>query len=112
MFSCDYKSIKVDGKVRRKYRNVELRWLISKERGAKHFAMRHVTIQAGKSPRAHMHPEDHQMFFLKGRGMVKSGSEETKVRRGTFIFIPGGTEHGVANSGRGPLEFICCVSLE
>ena len=112
MFSCDYKSIKVDAQVRRKYRNIKLRWLIGKERGARHFAMRHVTIEPGKSPPAHMHPEDHQLFFLKGKGVVQSGSEETKVGRGTFVFIPGGTEHVVTNSGRGPLEFICCVSME
>jgi quercetin dioxygenase-like cupin family protein len=112
MFSGDYKNIKADPQVRKKYRNVELRWLVAKKHGARNFAMRHVTIEPGKSPSPHMHPQDHQMFFLRGKGLVESGGEVARVKRGTFVFIPGGTEHAVTNSGRGPLEFICCVSME
>lgn len=112
MLSGDYKRIEADAQVKKNYHNIELRWLVDKEHGARHFSMRHVRIEPGKSPSPHTHPEDHQMFFLEGKGFVESGSEVVKVKRGTFVFIPGGTAHAVKNSGRVPLEFICCVSMD
>lgn len=94
-----------DGKAQR----VTGRVAIGKADGATNFCMRVFEIgQGGHTPR-HSHPWEHEMFFHTGRGEVLCGGSWTPVQAGTAVFVPGGAEHQVRNSGAEPLVFVCLV---
>ena len=46
--------------------NLNIRWLITKEIGAKNFAMRLFEMKSGGSSPYHSHPWEHEVFILEG----------------------------------------------
>ena len=61
MFSVHYKEVTTDPEINEKWPNVKLRWLITREEGARDFFMRHVSIEPGDAAPHHSHPQDHQI---------------------------------------------------
>jgi len=49
---------------------VKVRWLITEETGAPNFAMREFTVGPGGSTPRHVHPWEHEVFVLAGKGTV------------------------------------------
>ena len=47
-------------------KDVEIRWLISKEDGAENFAMRMFELQPGGHTPLHTHPHEHEVFIVEG----------------------------------------------
>lgn len=43
------------------------------------------------------------IFILEGQGTLHGPSEKTRVAKGDAIYIPGGTEHHITNTGKEPL---------
>lgn len=85
------------------------RVLVGRADGAENFCMRLFEVaENGYSPR-HSHDWEHEIFIHQGEGEVFNGEAWTPVFPGTAVFIPGGEEHQIRNSGKAPLVFLCLI---
>jgi quercetin dioxygenase-like cupin family protein len=75
------------------------------------FVMRVFEIEPGSNTPHHTHPWEHEMFVVKGRGMLKSGGTERPLREGDAVTVLPGERHGVFNTGKDMLTMICVVPL-
>lgn len=94
--------------------NVELkgtsmRRLIGPENGWKGYAMRLFTVEPGGYTPKHSHDWEHINLVLSGEGSLLTGKEETKIKKGSYAYLPSGTLHQFRNTGSEPLEFMCIV---
>jgi len=93
------------------YRDVEpegrLRWLI---RGP-HFDMRMVKVEESQGPpeTPHVHPWEHEIFVVEGRGAAWDGDERRPFGEGDALYVPAGEPHSFINLGGRTLRFICCI---
>jgi quercetin dioxygenase-like cupin family protein len=90
-------------------KNLTVRWLITKETGAKNFAMRLFEMAAGGNSPLHTHDWEHEVFILEGEGVVVGGQEERKFKAGDAIFIPANELHQLRSSGEKPVKFLCLI---
>ena len=90
-------------------RKLKVRWLITKETGAKNFAMRLFEMDAGGNSPLHTHNWEHEVFILEGEGVVVGGKEEKKFKAGDAIFIPPNEKHQLRSSGEKPVKFLCLI---
>jgi quercetin dioxygenase-like cupin family protein len=54
----------------------------------------------------HRHTPPEIYYILEGSGVVTLEGREQEVRGGAAVFIPGDAEHGIRNTGDGPLRFV------
>ena len=88
---------------------LRIRWLVTKEIGAKNFAMRLFEMAPdGYSP-LHTHPWEHEVFILEGGGVVFDGEKATPFKAGDVVFIPPDEQHQFKNVGKKTLKFICLI---
>jgi quercetin dioxygenase-like cupin family protein len=88
---------------------VTVRWVITEQDGAPHFAMRLFEVPPGWSTEDHVHWWEHEVFVLGGSGYVRADEGRYPLREGTVAFIPGGERHQLVNDGDDALRFICLV---
>ena len=88
---------------------LNVRWLITKEIGAKNFAMRLFEMDAGGYSPLHSHSWEHEVFILEGEGLVVGGKEEKKFKAGDAIFIPSNEKHQLKNNSKKPVKFLCLI---
>ncbi|MBN2415772.1 cupin domain-containing protein [bacterium] len=88
---------------------VTIRWLISADDGAPHFAMRLFEVEPGGHTPLHTHETEHEVFILEGTGAVWRSGEEVEIGPGTAVFVPPGEKHCFFNRGTAVLKFICMV---
>jgi len=88
---------------------VSIRWVIGKDDGAPHFAMRVIEVEPGYATPYHRHGWEHEVFILSGRGVVKGNGSEQAFEEGSAIFIPGDELHQFLNTGSTVLRFICMI---
>jgi quercetin dioxygenase-like cupin family protein len=86
-----------------------IRWVISEQDGAPNFSMRVFEVEPGGYSPLHQHPWEHEVFVLKGRGILMEGQTGVPISKGDVIFIPGGEQHQLRNPFGEHLEFICLV---
>jgi mannose-6-phosphate isomerase-like protein (cupin superfamily) len=60
----------------------------------------------------HRHEPAEIYYILQGEGTVALGGEEAVVAAGSAVFIPGGLEHGIRNTGKGPLRFFYTFAVD
>jgi quercetin dioxygenase-like cupin family protein len=103
---ANYKDVKLE-----KPQNAKagLRWLISEKDGAPNFDMRMVEVEPGGQSHHHRHPWEHQVFVLKGTGIVFQKGFERRIQPGAVVFVPPGEEHCFRNTGSETMEFICII---
>jgi quercetin dioxygenase-like cupin family protein len=89
--------------------NLTARWPITKERGAKNFAMRLFEMQSGGNSPLHSHNWEYEVFILEGEGVVAGGKEEKPFKTGDAIFIPANETHQLRNTGSKVCKFLCLV---
>jgi quercetin dioxygenase-like cupin family protein len=88
---------------------VKVRWLITKEMGAKNFAMRIFEVEPdGYSP-LHQHPWEHEVFVLEGEGKLFNGEKASPFTAGDVVFVPPDEMHQFKNIGKTLLRFICLI---
>ncbi|GFK92672.1 hypothetical protein NNJEOMEG_00498 [Fundidesulfovibrio magnetotacticus] len=92
-----------------KVKGVSGRVLIGKDDGAGHFCMRLFEIEPGGYTPRHSHDWEHEMFFHQGEGEVLGNGAWNAVRPGSVIYMPGGEEHQIRNTGTTPLVVVCLV---
>jgi len=87
-----------------------LQWLITKDDGAKHYAMRLFTLAPGGIIPLHSHNDmEHEMFILEGGGILKTEEKEIKIKTNDVLFVQIGDKHGFINNSVKPLKFICVI---
>jgi quercetin dioxygenase-like cupin family protein len=89
--------------------NLTVRWLITKEMGAKNFAMRLFEMGAGGHTPRHSHNWEHEVFILEGEGTVLGGTEEKPFKTGDVIYVPPNETHQFKNTGKKPCKFLCLI---
>ncbi len=66
-------------------------------------------IQPGMQKWGHVHPaSDSMVFILEGEGEYILDENNTRsVKAGDVCFAPAGQVHGVHNSGKAPIRYLC-----
>lgn len=90
---------------------VKVKWLIHKDVGAKKFALRYFLIEKDGYTPLHKHPQEHEIFIIKGKGLLITKNKEIELKPNDAIFIPSNELHQFKNIGEEPLIFICVISL-
>jgi len=89
-----------------------VRWLISHDQGAEHYAMRLFTLQSGGIIPLHEHEvTEHEIYIVEGQGIFNDGIKEIPVKKGDAIFVQAGEKHSFVNTSDQPLQFICVVPI-
>ncbi len=88
-----------------------MRWLIGKQTGAQTYAMRYFEIAPGGIVPVHKHPEEHEIFVLKGEAKLL-GDIESVAKQNDVVFVPPNEPHGYDNTkGTEVFRFICVIPL-
>ena len=88
---------------------LRVRWLITKDIGAKNFAMRMFEMESGGHSPYHSHSWEHEVFILDGTGIVLGEKEEITFRPQDVIFIPPNEKHQFRNNGKKIVRFLCLI---
>lgn len=99
------KSRRVDERGARK---VRIQLLVDRRRAAT-FIMRRFTIEAGGETPLHAHKWEHEVFVLKGKGMVTDSKTKHVLRAGTVVYVPPNQIHQFKNTYDGRLVFLCLI---
>ena len=98
-------SVELDGA-----KDVEIRWLISKDDGAENIAMRMFELRPGGHTPLHTHTHEHEVFVVQGEGIFVCEGKEYKFDREYVIFVPPNKEHQFRNDGNSVLRFLCIIA--
>ena len=60
----------------------------------------------------HRHEPAEVYYIFQGEGTVTLGGEERVVKAGSAVFIPGNLEHGIRNTGSGPLRLFYAFAVD
>jgi quercetin dioxygenase-like cupin family protein len=90
-------------------KDVEIRWLISKEDGAENFAMRMFELQPDGHTPLHTHAHEHEVFVIEGQGVFVCEGQENEFSAEYVIFVPGSREHQFRNTGNSVLRILCLI---
>lgn len=90
-------------------KDVEIRWLISKDDGAENFAMRMFELQPGGYTPLHEHRHEHEVFVLEGEGIFVYEGKEHQFNRDYVIFVPPNKQHQFRNGGNSILRLLCLI---
>jgi quercetin dioxygenase-like cupin family protein len=88
---------------------VSMQWLIDESHGGANFAMRRFVLEPGGNTPFHRHPWEHEVYVLKGRGLVVTDEGEREVGPDEAILIAPDENHQFCALPDGTLEFICMV---
>jgi quercetin dioxygenase-like cupin family protein len=89
--------------------NITVRWLITKDSGAKNFAMRLFTMDVNGHSPLHAHDWEHEVFILEGEGVIKSEKGDIPFSPHSVIFVPPNESHQFVNTGTKPVKFLCLI---
>jgi quercetin dioxygenase-like cupin family protein len=77
----------------------------------RHTSMFEWTVPAGFSTGTHVHRVQEETFYvLEGQCEWRIGDEVIQAKPGTYVFIPPGVPHNIANSSDRPARMIMTVS--
>ena len=88
---------------------LKVRWLITKEIGAKNFAMRLFEIKPGGYTPYHQHDWEHEVFILEGKGVANNGKNKEAFKEGDVFFIPPMEWHQFVNTSNDIIKIICLI---
>jgi quercetin dioxygenase-like cupin family protein len=89
--------------------NTQVRWLLTKEIGAKNFAMRLFEMAPGGFSPLHKHPWEHEVFVLEGEGLVFDGQKALPLQAGDVAFVMPNEQHQFKNNSDKPFKFLCLI---
>lgn len=90
---------------------VHKRVLIGPKDGAPTFAVRLFSLAPGGHTPAHIHPYEHGVLVLRGKGEVLTPEGPRAIEPGMVVFVKPQEFHGFRNTGTEPLEFVCIVPV-
>jgi quercetin dioxygenase-like cupin family protein len=90
-------------------KDVGIRWLISKEDGARNFAMRMFELEPGGHTPLHTHSQEHEVFILEGEGTFVFEGQQHPFGAEYVIFVPPNREHRFMTTGDSVLRMLCII---
>ncbi|MFX1598474.1 MAG: cupin domain-containing protein [Promethearchaeota archaeon] len=91
-------------------KKTKIQWLVTRENaGANNFTMRRFSIEEGGEIPPHSHDWEHEIYILKGRGLLGWSGEERKIEADMAIYVPPNISHWYKNTGYEELVFICII---
>jgi len=69
-------------------------------------------LNAGDWLGLHRHTPAEIYYIVQGHGTVTLDGADYPVSAGTAVYIPGGTEHGIRNTGPTPLRFFYAFAVD
>jgi len=90
-------------------KDAQIRWLITKDDGAKNFTMRLFDVRSGGCTPLHQHDWEHEVFIVSGSGELRDKTSAEPFKKGDVIFVPSMEWHQFVNSGDELLQFICVI---
>jgi quercetin dioxygenase-like cupin family protein len=94
------------------FSGMQARFLLTADDHCPRYAMRLMEISPGGCTSLHNHKEEHEMYFLEGEGILKTGTgEEHRIRAGDALLLMPCERHQIRNTGTGMLRMICTVPL-
>ena len=88
-------------------KNVKVKYLLHAGIGAKRIQLRLFTIDIGGYTPLEKHEHEHEVFILKGRGVLRSEDKEFEIKPGDVIFIQSNELHQIINNSNEILQFLC-----
>ena len=89
-----------------------IQWLWGKDDKVPNFALRRFVMRPGANIGLHSHQEEHEIYILKGSGIVFDESgKEYQIKETDTIYVPPNEAHGYTNNGKEDLEFLCIIPL-
>jgi len=88
-------------------KNVKVKYLLHAGIGAKRIQLRLFTIDIGGYTPLEKHEHEHEVFVLKGEGILRSKDKEFEIKPGDVIFIQSNELHQIVNNGNEILQFLC-----
>jgi quercetin dioxygenase-like cupin family protein len=89
-------------------RGVRIQLLVDRHQAAT-FLMRRFTIGSHGETPLHAHNWEHEVFVLKGRGMVTDGKAKHALRAGSVVYVPPNQIHQFKNARADRLMFLCLI---
>jgi quercetin dioxygenase-like cupin family protein len=83
--------------------------LVLEEFGAPNFEMRYFELEPGSSTTVDVHPYEHEVFVLRGRGVMVLEEREFPLRPHDALLIEPNERHQLRQQGEEPLGFLCVV---
>lgn len=108
MLIKDYREVP-DEDVEEHAKGVKIRQVFIDDDGAHNFHMRVFEVEPEGHTPLHSHKWEHEVFILKGNGIVRSKGGHHEVKEGDAVFVQGNEIHQFQNLGKTSLEFICIV---
>jgi len=90
------------------FEGVTVRWLVSPKIGAKNYAMRYFVLKKDAKIPLHHHDWEHEIFILKGEGVITGGDREAHVKAGDFLYVPPNEPHAY-HALSDTFEFLCII---
>jgi mannose-6-phosphate isomerase-like protein (cupin superfamily) len=78
--------------------------------GAGHLTTTLVEIAPGGHQRIHRHSPEQVYFIVAGTGEMRIADETRTVVAGDCVFVPSGSDHGIANRGDGVLRYFSAAA--
>ena len=110
-YITDVDSVKVEKVSMEGAKGSYIQWLIDESKGARNFAMRRFTIKPGGTIPIHSHWYEHEIYVLKGGGILGAGNKEYRVKEGNVIFVPPHIKHWYRNDGNEDWVFLCMIPI-
>lgn len=90
-------------------KNASIQWLITKKNGANNFALRRFVLKKGGYIPPHQHPWEHEIYILKGEGVVVAGETQKTMKEGDFAYIEPDVVHWYKNDKESEWIFLCAI---
>jgi len=88
---------------------VSIQWLIDERAGAPNFAMRRFVIEPGGNTPFHQHDWEHEVYVLRGRGLLVTDEGEREIGPDIALLIGANERHQLCALPEGSLDFLCMV---
>ncbi|MFQ5951076.1 MAG: cupin domain-containing protein [Candidatus Geothermarchaeales archaeon] len=116
MYTINTKEVKEEPLTKGDAQRVTVKYLIDESHGSEKFYLREYSVAPGGHTRLDKHVYEHQVYILRGGGMMREGSEPNvrmrRVEPGDAIFIPSNQVHQFLNTTDEPLVFLCLKGAE
>jgi len=90
-------------------KDTQVQWLLDQSRGAPNYALRRFIIAPGGYTPRHTHDWEHEVYVLRGEGVLVTDQGEAPLGPDRAILILPNEEHQFRCTGAESLEMLCIV---
>ncbi|MEM4312250.1 MAG: cupin domain-containing protein [Nitrososphaerales archaeon] len=112
MLIIDSSKVKFEPLTKGNVKGVWVKQLINKDVGAEKFYMRIYKVEKGGNTNFDIHIHEHEVYVLKGKGVLNQGNKFVEIKEGDAIYIKSFEPHQFLNKDDEPLIFLCVRGSE